>query len=183
MASRLLARAERSTSSPSPDPALPTAFEAVPGMPESLFCRASGELDAAAAEKLNSQILAALGETARRLFFDFSCVDDLKAGGVGLLVALQKRLRARGGDLVLVGLRPRQRRFLDTCGFHGFFSSALDLDSAVEYILGIKRDVFPIAAVCPACSTPLGIDGPGKSRCRACGAVLAAMADGSVELG
>ncbi len=183
MASRLLARAERSTSSPPPGAALPPAFEAVPGMPEGLCCRASGELDAASAEPLNSQILAALGETARCLFFDFSRVDDLEAGGVGLLVALQKRLRAKGGDLVLVGLRPRQRRFLDTCGFHGFFSSALDLESAVEYIHGIKRDVFPIAAACPACSTPLGIDGPGRSRCRACGAVLAAMADGSVELG
>lgn len=152
-------------------------------MAESLCCRASGELDAAAAEPLNGHIAAALGDTIRFLFFDFARVDDLKAGGVGLLVALQKRMRARGGDLVLVALKPRQSRFLDACGFHGFFSSALDLESAVEYILGMKRDIFPIAAACPACSTPLGIEGPGRSRCRACGAVLAAMADGSVELG
>jgi anti-sigma B factor antagonist len=183
MASRLLARAERATSTPSSGAAPQPTFEPVPGMAESVLCRAAGELDAAAVQPLNERILAALGETARFLFFDFTRVDDLKAGGVGLLVALQKRLRAKGGDLVLVGLRPRQRRFLDTCGFRGFFSSALDLESAVEYILGITRDIFPIAAVCPACSTPLGIDGPGRSRCRACGAVLAAMADGSVELG
>ena len=99
------------------------------------------------------------------------------------LVALKKRMRARNGDLIIYGLRPKQQRFLDILGFRGFFSVALDLRYAIEYILETKRDIFPISALCPACSSHFGIDGPGRRRCRACKAVLTVMADGTMELG
>ena len=75
------------------------------------------------------------------------------------------------------------RRFIDCLGFGSFFSTALDQRSAVEYILGVRRDIFPLAAACPACSSHLGVQAPGRSRCRACKAVLTVLPDGTVELG
>jgi anti-anti-sigma regulatory factor len=142
-----------------------------------------GILGAGQIGTLNDKIVSALGENTQILFFDFSRIEDLTPAGAGFLVALKKRMRGRGGDLIVYGLRPKQQRFLESLGFRGFFSVALDLRYAEEYILEMKRDIFPIAAVCPACSTPLGIERPGRSRCRACKAVLTVLADGSVELG
>ena len=183
MSSRLLARAQRSASTDDSRSEGGSLFEQLPGVPDGLCCHFEGTLNAGQIESLNAKISSALGEGAKFLFFDFAHIDDLTAAGVGFLVALKKLMRGKGGDLVLYGMRPKQQRFMETLGFRGFFSLALDLRYAMEYILGMKRDIFPIAAVCPACSMPLGIEGPGRSRCRACKAVLTVLADGSVELG
>ena len=179
MSSRLLAQAQHSLSSESPA----SAFDVLPEIPGSLCFHPKGKLDGGRVAALNDEIALALEESGRYLFFDFSKIDDLTAAGVGFLVALQKKMRSKGGDLILYGMRPKLQHFLETIGFRNYFSSALDLRYAVEYIVGMKRDTFPISAVCPACSSPLGIDEPGRGRCRACNAVLTVLPDGSVELG
>ncbi len=183
MSSRLLARAKLSSSTDTARRENDPDFEPLAEIPDGLCCRPSGQLDAGRVESLNEAIAVALSDGIKILFLDFSRVDDMSPAGVGFLVALQKRMRGRGGDLVLYGMRPKLQRFIETLGFRDFFSVALDLRYAVEYILGMKRDIFPISALCPACSAPLGIEGPGRSRCRACKAVLTVMPDGSVELG
>lgn len=183
MPSRLLARAREASSAAAERRAPDLAFEAVPEVPNSLYCRPRGRLDAPRVEALDAEIAAALGDSNNILFFDCSLIGDIEAAGIGLWVALQKKLRNRDGDLILCGIRPKQQRFLETLGFSGFFSLALDLESAIEYILGVKRDIFPLSAPCPACSSPLGIERPGRSRCRACKAVLTVMRDGRLELG
>jgi len=183
MPSRLLARAKLS-SAPLISPEQPDlSFDALPEIEGSLCCHPRGKLDSGRVKKLSDEIASALGEGVKILFLDFAHIDDITAAGVGFLVALQKRMRTRKGDLILYGLRPKQQRFIETLGFRDFFSIALDLRYAVEYILGIKRDIFPLSAVCPACSSPLGIEEPGRSRCRACKAVVTVLPDGSIELG
>lgn len=183
MPSRLLARAQRSSSVDTSRRDDNSTFERLPDIPDALCCRPEGRIDAGRVEALNANIVAELDESSKIIFLDFSRVDDITAAGVGFLVALKKRMRTRNGDLIIYGLRPKQQRFLDILGFRGFFSVALDLRYAIEYILETKRDIFPISALCPACSSPLGIDGPGRRRCRACKAVLTVMADGTMELG
>ncbi|PKL06436.1 MAG: hypothetical protein CVV53_04295 [Spirochaetae bacterium HGW-Spirochaetae-9] len=183
MPSRLLARAKLSSASPPPQGQLGLGCEALPEIDGSLCCHPRGKLDSGRVKSLTGEIVVALGESTKILFLDFAHIDDITAAGVGFLVALQKRMRNRQGDLILYGLRPKQRRFIETLGFRDFFSIALDLRYAVEYILGIKRDIFPLSAVCPACSSPLGIGEPGRSRCRACKAVVTVLPDGSIELG
>lgn len=183
MASRLLARAQRSSPAHSSILDDDTVFELFPEIPDALCCHPKGKLDAGRVEPFNEEIKKELGEMMKILFLDFSHIDDITAAGVGFLVALQKRMRGRGGNLILYGLRPKQQRYLETLGFRDYFSTALDLRYAVEYILGMKRDIFPVSVICPSCSSPLGIEGPGRSRCRACKAVITAMPDGSVELG
>jgi anti-anti-sigma regulatory factor len=133
--------------------------------------------------------LAILAEESKQrdgieiLLMDFAKIEELDAFGVGFLVALHKDLRSRGGELILFGMRPRHRRFIESLGFGAFFSIALDQRYAIEYILGVKRDVFPLAATCPVCSALLEVPKAGRSRCTACQAVLSAETDGRVELG
>jgi len=183
MPSRLLARAQRPSPADSSGPGGETLFDLLPEIPDALCCHPRGKLDAGRVEAFNEEILKEMGENAKILFLDFSHADDISSAGVGFLVALQKRLRARGGNLILYGLRPKQQRYIETLGFRDFFSIALDLRYAVEYILGMKRDIFPVSAICPACASPLGLEAPGRGRCRACMAVITVLPDGSVELG
>ncbi|HWR11912.1 MAG TPA: STAS domain-containing protein [Rectinemataceae bacterium] len=183
MPSRLLARARLSAPADSSLRETDSVFDIPAEIPEGLCCHPRGSLDGGRVEALNDDIVAALDANTKTLLLDFSRIEDIESAGVGFLVALQKRMRGRGGDLILYGLRPKQQRFLEILGFKDFFSTALDLRCALEYILGIKRDVFPISAICPACSSPLGVDGPGRSRCHFCRAVLTVMPDGGIELG
>lgn len=183
MSSRLIARASATPNSGQAQSVSGLEFEALAELPQSLFCRPAGNLGADRILDLNAAISKALGDEVSTLLFDFGLVEDLAPAGVGLLVALQKRLRERSGDLVLVGMRPRLMKFLEGLGFGDYFSHSLDRRHAIEYILMTKRDIFPRSAPCPACSAPLAIHGPGRSRCRACQAVLTVLADGSLELG
>ena len=157
-------------------------FESLAELSGALCWRPTGVLGAERRGFLYSEFEASAEEDALVLV-DFSRVDELDPAGIGLLVALQKRQRAAGGDLILFGIRPKLRRFIDSMGFGDFFSTALDQHSAVEYILGIRRDIFPLTAACPACASQLGVYGPGRSRCMACKAVLTVLPGGSVELG
>lgn len=158
-------------------------FEKIPELPESLLIKPCGKLSANRIMPLNQKILEKLRDTDKVILFDFSLVEDLAPAAIGLLVALKNRIRAKGGDLVLLGMRPRLLRTLSIHGFEEYFSIALDLNHALEYIVGMKRDTYPISVACPACSTPLGIEKPGRGRCRVCDAVLTALPDGSLELG
>ena len=138
---------------------------------------------------LSGENLAAMAEESKErggiefLLMDFSKIEELDAFGVGFLVALHKDLRIHGGELILFGMRPRHRRFIETLGFGAFFSIALDQRYAIEYILGVRKDVFPLAATCPVCSALLEVPKAGRSRCTACQAVLSAEPDGRIELG
>ncbi len=183
MPSRLIARASATPAVPSPQSVPELEIEALAELSGALSCRPSGTIKAERVAELNQAIVAALGDTSSMLLFDFARIEDLDPAGVGLLVSLHKLLRERGGDLILVGMRPKLLRVLESLGFGDYFSHSLDRRHAVEYIQGMNRDIFPISAPCPACSAPQGLQGPGRSRCRACQAVLTVLADGTVELG
>ena len=132
---------------------------------------------------LDATLSSILKDRPRFLMLDFSMVDNLDSAGLGYLVALQKRLRAENGELFLYALRPKLQRFIDMLGFGSFFSVALDLPYAIEYIEKAVKEVFPILIQCPACSASMSIAQPGRGRCRACQAILTVLPDGSVVLG
>jgi anti-anti-sigma factor len=188
MSSKMLERAKAAaeissgaTAAGGSDPA-PSSIELLAEIPGALCWRPTGAMDAETCRPLNAEFDVHVGQGALALV-DFSRVDGIGPAGIGLLVALQKRQRGAGGDLILFGVRPKLKRFIDSMGFGSFFSTALDQRSAVEYILGVRRDIFPLATSCPACSSHLGVQGPGRNRCRACKAVLTVLPDGTVELG
>jgi anti-anti-sigma factor len=142
-----------------------------------------GRIVADSVDMLESEISAQLGDSPTLAILDFSRVDEIGSAGVGLFIALQKRLRASGGDLILSGLRPRHQNFLDTLGFRNYFSVALDVETAIEYTGNLSRKVPTLTVSCPFCGSLAESDGPGRGRCRVCNAIYTVMDDGSVELG
>ncbi|PZG00238.1 STAS domain-containing protein [Micromonospora deserti] len=78
--------------------------------------RATGEVDIATVGALRSALWAAPARPVLRL--DLSGVGVLSAAGVRALVAAHLRVRARGGELVLVDPDPVVARVLRATGLH-----------------------------------------------------------------
>lgn len=181
MPSQLLARVRRSLEDPSVSSNFSCRFGAdAPGI---LGVQPEGNLDAPNHRLAFRSIEENLDESVRFVVLDLSRTGELDAAGIGMLIALQKKMRAAGGDLVLHGLRPKLARFLGTAGFSTYFSIALDAPSALDYIAALSGGGFPAAIVCPACLASQTAGQPGKFRCRACRAVITVLPDGSPELG
>jgi len=77
-----------------------------------------GRLDAASVT--TARDLLNLVENSARL--DFTRLDYIASAGLGMLVAVQRRLMERGQGLVLTGLSPHLREVLALAGFEGVFA-------------------------------------------------------------
>jgi len=64
-----------------------------------------GELDAVTVSDLRSEIEKLLAKRPNRVEVDLSSLRMLDSSGVGALVSLYKRVRAYGGQVVMIGLR------------------------------------------------------------------------------
>lgn len=64
-----------------------------------------GELDTMTVGDLRSQIDKLVAKEPKRVEVDLSALRMLDSSGVGALVSLYKRVRAYGGEVVMVGLR------------------------------------------------------------------------------
>jgi anti-sigma B factor antagonist len=64
-----------------------------------------GELDAVTVSDLRTEIEKLLMRQIGRVEVDLSQLRMLDSSGVGALVSLYKQVRARGGEMVVVGLR------------------------------------------------------------------------------
>ena len=65
----------------------------------------AGELDVVTVSDLRGEIEGLLARQPRRVEVDLSSLRMLDSSGVGTLVSLYKRVRAQGGEVVIVGLR------------------------------------------------------------------------------
>ena len=80
--------------------------------------RLEGRLDAASVP-VAREFLAGIDTSAR---LDFSGLDYIASVGLGLLVAVQRRLMDKGEGLRLAGLSPHLREVLALAGFEGIFA-------------------------------------------------------------
>ena len=74
-----------------------------------------GELDVMGAPALREAVVTAVADGAVRLVIDLTALDFVDSFGIGAVVAALKRLRQRGGDLVLVCPTKRIRRVFEIC--------------------------------------------------------------------
>lgn len=183
MPSRLLARARLSSVKDSPAGESFRTFELERNPPDTVSVNPLVPLNAAWVEAFNAELVSILDGRIANVLFDFSRVENVEPAGVGFLVALQKRIRNSGGELVLHSMRPKLLRSLETLGFGDFFTIALDGRCALEFVRDAIGELFPISTICPICRTPLGVERSGRARCKSCGALLTALPDGTVELG
>lgn len=76
-----------------------------------------GRLDAQGALELDEVIRHQVLETDRALVFDMAGVTYLSSAGIRTIVALEKRMKARGGRIHLSGLQPYPHSVLEMTGF------------------------------------------------------------------
>jgi anti-sigma B factor antagonist len=69
-----------------------------------------GDLDLATAPGLRQDVVGVLSAGARRLVIDLSPTDFVDSVGLGILVAVHKRVRVHDGELAIVCPDPRLRR-------------------------------------------------------------------------
>jgi anti-sigma B factor antagonist len=75
-----------------------------------LVIEATGDLDLAEAPALRQQVVGLLGQGHRRFVIDLRAVGHIDSIGLGMFVAIRKRVRVHGGEVELVCPDPRLRR-------------------------------------------------------------------------
>lgn len=112
-----------------------------------------------------------------RLILDCTALDTLSGTAIGAFAALQRHLRRRGGDLVLLNLREPDHELFRLLGFADLIPVALDVEEAVSHLASPGQAapavLFPHVLECPTCTTRLRAVKPGRFRCSSCQAVLA----------
>ena len=112
-----------------------------------------------------------------RLILECTALDTLSGTAVGAFAALQRRLRRRGGDLVLLNLQGPEHELFRLLGFADLIAVALDLEEAVSHLASPGQTapavLFPHVLECPTCTTRLRAVKPGRFRCSSCQAILA----------
>ena len=103
---------------------------------------------------------------------------QLVAGtATGAFASLQRALRLRNGNLVLLKLPPEEVESYRSLGFTALFSIATELDEATSYLAGTGQaesaGVFPNLIQCPSCGTKLRASRSGRFRCSSCQGILA----------
>jgi len=112
-----------------------------------------------------------------RLVLDCAALHALSGTAIGAFAACQRRLRTRGGDLVLLNLQEPDREFFRLLGFADLITVAADLEEATAHLdsrgQASRGLLFPHVLECPTCTTRLRAVKPGRFRCSSCQAILA----------
>ncbi len=90
-----------------------------------------GDLDMAGAPVLRQAVVTEVTGGARLVVLDLTAVDFMDSAGVGVVVGGLRRLRAHGGDLVLVCPEPRIRQVFESCDLDRVFDLHPDVEVAV----------------------------------------------------
>ena len=136
-----------------------------------------GRIDPANVGRFRDRCDAVVEAGYLRLVLDCTALDTLSGTAVGAFAALQRRLRRRGGDLVLLNVREPEHELFRLLGFAELITVALDVEEAVSHLASpgqiAPAVLFPHVLECPTCTTRLRAVKPGRFRCSSCQAVLA----------
>ena len=81
---------------------------------------------------LRQQIHDLLDQGRDKILIDLAAVTHIDSAGVGMMVAKQKTVRDRGGDLKLLHLTSRSQRLLALMKLASVFEAFEDEDAAIE---------------------------------------------------
>lgn len=112
-----------------------------------------------------------------RLILHCAGLQTLSGIAIGAFASLHRKLRLRGGDLVLLQLQPQASELFRLLGFADLVTVATELSDAASSLSTPGQTntegIFPQVLACPACDTWLRAAKPGRFRCSSCQVVLA----------
>jgi anti-sigma B factor antagonist len=97
-------------------------------------CRIQGEVDSAAAPQLREAMVALAA--FRSVVLDFSGVPFIDSAGLGALIAGARRIRDKGGAVVLCSARRAVDRLLHTVGMDTVLTMVASLPEAIAVLEG-----------------------------------------------
>ena len=95
-----------------------------------------GEIDVYTSPKLRERLVGLVGEGARRLVVDLEDVEFIDSTGLGVLVGVLKRIRARDGVMSLVCSQDGLLRVFRITGLENVFSIYSSVDDATAALTG-----------------------------------------------
>ncbi|NPA80320.1 MAG: STAS domain-containing protein [Thermotogae bacterium] len=108
--------------------------ETVEGHPEVIVLHLEGDLDTFTSEHFRERF-GDLLKRYRLFVINMEKVDFVSSMGWGALLQAIYRARRKGGDLVLVNLKPQVYRIYKIMGFQTLFKHFDDLDDAVRFLI------------------------------------------------
>ncbi|MDN7023535.1 STAS domain-containing protein [Methanoculleus sp. FWC-SCC1] len=97
-----------------------------------LIAGVAGRLDGYGAGRLEEAIAGALQDDDRSIAIDCERMTYLSSAGIRIFIALKKRLKERGGTVVLARVGDYPRKVLEMAGVHTVILSYPTLDAAVD---------------------------------------------------
>ena len=94
-----------------------------------------GDVDLATAPALRHEVLALLGDGHRQIALDLTPTDFVDSIGLGIVVAIWKRVRVQGGTFAVVCPEPRLKRVFQV----------VDLDTVLPLHTSVEEVTAPLA--------------------------------------
>ena len=94
----------------------------------------TGELELATAPQLRQRVVGLVSAGDIRLILELSGVDFIDSVGLGVLVAVLKRVRGRGGEVVVAGAGPRVGDLLRVTRLDEILDLYPDVDAALSAV-------------------------------------------------
>jgi anti-anti-sigma factor len=147
----------------------------------------TGYIDTYNSNSFNRVALKAIQGGFHRVIFQCGGLNYVSSTGIGTFTTIMKAVKARGGDLVFVGMQPKVHEVFQLLGFSKFFNMRDSLEDSINHFKGEKPaekpNVFPKVITCPICVKKLNVVRAGRFRCSSCKTVLAINEVAQVLLG
>jgi len=169
------------------DDTLEIRLEKIQDVAGCLVLYLTGYIDTYNSGKFQKRVAKAIEAGYIRLIFDIADTETVSSAEIGCYTAFLKAIKPRGGDLVLLRMKPKVYEVYQLLGFSQFFNIQANLDEAVAFFAtsdqGGKVVSFPRIFKCPVCSMKLKAIRAGRFRCSECKTILAIDNRGWVILG
>jgi len=99
-------------------------LQRVGGENNCLILKLAGTVDSYSADYLRHGVFRAIDYGFIRLIFDLGDVDHIASMGIGVFIAVQKAVTAKGGDVTLSHVRPKVMTVLKLMCLDSMFQSA-----------------------------------------------------------
>lgn len=169
------------------DDTLEIRLEKIQDVASCLVLYLTGYIDTYNSWKFQKRVAKAIEAGYIRLIFDIADTETVSSAEIGCYTAFLKAIKPRGGDLVLLRMKPKVYEVYQLLGFSQFFNIRGNLDEAVAFFAtsdqGGKVASFPRIIKCPVCSRELKASRAGRFRCSECRTILAIDNRGWVFLG
>ena len=92
----------------------------------------NGRFDAQSAGEVEESFMATMNDGANSVLVDMDGVEYVSSAGLRVLLATSKKLNAKGGKLILCGLKPYVWEVFEVAGFTTIFKILPDVASGLK---------------------------------------------------